>query len=187
CRKMGRGRQEVRVFRWVRERLGQGRAALPDLAPVTLEPIGWVRNGVRRPSRTRDWRAVRSELVLREELAEALLGLEAYSHVLVLTWLHLVGPEERRLRRIHPQGDARYPLQGVLALRTPARPNPIGVTAARLLAVRGTVLEVAGLDAVHGTPVLDVKPYLPQYDAVPEARTPDWGRRARPDGGKSHA
>lgn len=165
------------MFRWLRERLGSGAGEEPAPAPVTLEPIGWVRNGVRRPSRRRDWGAVRSDLVLREDLAEALLGLEDYSHVLVLTWLHLTGPEERALRRIYPQGDRRYPLQGVLALRTPARPNPIGVTAARLLAVRGHVLEVAGLDAVHGTPVLDVKPYLPQYDAVPEARTPDWGRR----------
>jgi tRNA (Thr-GGU) A37 N-methylase len=65
----------------------------------------------------------------------------------------------------------------VLALRTPARPNPIGVSAVRLLAVRGNVLEVAGLDAVHGTPVLDVKPYLPPYDAIPDARMPDWSGR----------
>jgi tRNA-Thr(GGU) m(6)t(6)A37 methyltransferase TsaA len=142
--------------------------------PVALRPIGVVLNGVRDPRRD-GWEQVVSEVRLREDLAPALLGLDGYSHVIILFFLHGV-PEERRGMplQIHPRGDERYPLQGVLATRTQHRPNPIGVAVVPLLRVERATLTVRGLDAIDGTPVLDIKPYIPHYDAVAGATVPGW-------------
>jgi tRNA-Thr(GGU) m(6)t(6)A37 methyltransferase TsaA len=157
----------------------EGPGPLPE---VSLRPIGVVRNGVRQP-RAEGWEGVESRIVLRRDLSPALLGLADYSHVIVVFWLHLV-PEELRGGRLqlHPRDDPRYPLQGVLATRSQSRPNPLGVAAVPLLAVRGHVLRVRGLDAVDGTPVLDIKPYIPHYDAVPAARIPAWADATRGTG-----
>ena len=149
-----------------------------------VRAIGVVRNGVRDAGR-RDWGGVRSRVELDAGLGESLLGLGDYSHVWVLGWLHLVPGELRERRRAHPAGRGRLPLQGALALRGGARPNPLSITACELLAVeeppagkaeRGGALVVSGLDLVDGTPVLDVKPYIAAYDAVPGATLPRWAR-----------
>jgi tRNA-Thr(GGU) m(6)t(6)A37 methyltransferase TsaA len=71
-------------------------------------------------------------------------------------------------------GDPALPLLGIFATRTQLRPNPIGVSVVPLLARKGNVLRVRGLDAIDGTPVLDVKPYIPHYDSVPQATIPAW-------------
>ena len=138
-----------------------------------IEPIGRVANGENDVSR-QDWRGVESAIVLREGLGEALLGLDGYSHVIVLGWLDRVPAELRARRRAHPAGDEQLPLQGALALRGGARPNPVSLTVCRLLGVDGDSLRVEGLDLVDGTPVLDVKPYIAFYDAVTNATIPRW-------------
>jgi tRNA-Thr(GGU) m(6)t(6)A37 methyltransferase TsaA len=140
---------------------------------VSLKPIGIVRNGVREP-RMEGWENVLSDIIVRKNLEEALNGLEGYSHVVVLFYLHRVSEDERERTQCHPRGDDRYPLQGVLATRTQHRPNPIGVSVVHLLRRRRNVLRVRGLDAINGTPVLDIKPYIPHYDAPDEVRVPDW-------------
>jgi len=145
----------------------------PGLPPIPVEPIGWVRNDVTDPRR-HDWSGVRSAIVLRPELAAALDGLAGFSHVIVVCWLDRVTEAERRLTRVHPAGDPRLPARGVLALRTHHRPNPIGVSVVRLEGIAGAVVRVRGLDAADRTPVLDLKPYVPHYDSVPDARLPDW-------------
>lgn len=137
--------------------------------------MGHVVNGEPDPARV-EWAHVRSEIRLREGLGEALLGLDGYSHVLVIGWLDRVPAALRDRLRAHPAGDQRLPLQGALALRGGARPNPLSVTICRLLAVDGDALWVEGLDLIDGTPVLDVKPYVPFYDAPPEASIPDWAQ-----------
>lgn len=145
----------------------------PTLADITLRPIGVVRNNV-KGLRTH-WEDVRSRVVLRPELAEALLGLDGYSHVIVLFWPHLIPDDVRGSKpRLHPMDDPANPLQGVLATRAQIRHNPILCSAVPLLKVEGNVVHVRGLDAVDGTPVLDLKPYVPHFDAVPDARVPDW-------------
>ena len=116
-----------------------------------------------------------SRIVVRPELADALLGLERYSHVLVLFWPHRVPADVIGSKhRLHPRDDPANPLQGVLATRSQIRFNPILVTAVRLLGVKGNVLRVRGLDAIDGTPVLDIKPYVPYFDSVPDAAVPGW-------------
>ena len=139
---------------------------------LTLHPIGVVRNDV--PPGTRDvrWQDVESEIVVNPEWAGALDGVEGFSHLWVLFYFSQSPPPESL--RTHPQGRADAPLVGRFATRTPVRPNPIGLTPVELLAVEGNRLCVRGLDTFDGTPVLDLKPYLPGGDSLPEARVPDW-------------
>lgn len=140
---------------------------------IVLTPIGVVRSAEREVSR-QDWRGVRSRIELAPPFEEALLGLEDYSHILVVGWLHEIPEDLRERLRAYPSGDERYPLQGALALRGGARPNPLSVTVCRLRRVEGATLEVEDLDLVDGTPVLDVKPYIAVYDAFPKAKLPKW-------------
>jgi tRNA-Thr(GGU) m(6)t(6)A37 methyltransferase TsaA len=162
-------------------RLFSRRPELPPLDDITLRPIGAVKNGIKEPMPS-GWADVRSRIVLRPELAEALLGLDGYSHVYVLFWPHQIPDEVRGSKpRLHPLDDPANPLQGILATRSQIRFNPILVSVVPLLKVRGNVLHVRGLDAVDGSPVLDVKPYISYYDSVPEGTVPQWvEERAQP-------
>ena len=89
-------------------------------------------------------------------------------------------PEERQTLQVHPRRDPANPLTGVFACRAPVRPNLIGFTACRIIKVEGNVVEVADLDARDGSPILDLKPYIPGGDAIPEAVTPEWLKRSKP-------
>lgn len=144
------------------------------LGPLEITPIGVVRND-EHDVRRQDWSRVRSEVELRPELADALDGLDGFSHVIVVGWLDQIPDELRERRQAYPGGDERLPLLGSFALRG-ARPNPIAVTVCRLRGVEGSTLRVEGLDLVDGTPVLDVKPYIAAYDAVPDAKLPQWAQ-----------
>ncbi len=155
-------------------RLFNRQPELPPLADINLRPIGIVRNGIKEPM-PRGWDEVKSRIALRPELAEALLGLDTYSHIYVLFWPHQIPEEVRGSKpRLHPLDDPANPLQGVLATRSQIRFNPILVSTVALTKVEGNVLHVRGLDAVDGSPVLDVKPYIPYHDSVPEAKVPQW-------------
>ena len=166
-------------MRWLSRRLdglrgllGMRVPAVPR-EPAVFRPIGVVRNSVREP-RMDGWEQVRSDLIVRDDLLAALDGIESYSHLIVVFSFHRLPEEERTTGRLHPRGDARLPEQGVLATRSQRRPNAIGVAVVPLLRRRRNILRVQGLDAIDGTPVLDIKPYLPPYDSVPDARMPDW-------------
>jgi tRNA (adenine37-N6)-methyltransferase len=141
-------------------------------ASIHLRPIGVVRNDERDLARV-DWSKVDSRIDLDAGLGEALLGLRDYTHVIVIGWLDRYPPEYLARRTAYPSGDERLPLQGVLALRG-ARPNPVSVTVCELRRVEGDSITVRGLDLVDGTPVIDVKPYIAFYDAVPKAKIPKW-------------
>ena len=155
-------------------RLFSRRPELPPLSDITLRPIGAVRNRIKEPMSS-GWAEVRSRIVVRPELEEALLGLEGYSHIYVLFWPHQIPDGVRGSKpTLHPLDDPANPLQGVLATRSQIRFNPVLVSVVPLLKVRGNVLHVRGLDAVDGSPVLDVKPYIPHFDGVPDARVPQW-------------
>lgn len=154
--------------------VGHGEEPFPELPEITLRPIGVVSNGKTEPPKD-GWDDVVSRVVIRPELEDALLGLDGWSHVIVLFWPHLVPDDMRGSKhQLHPRDDPENPLQGVLATRAQIRFNPILSTAVRLLEVKGNVLKVRGLDALDGTPVLDVKPYIPRFDSVPDATMPEW-------------
>ncbi len=144
---------------------------------LVLEPIGFVRNGVAEPIHW-GWEEIESVLELHEKLGPALDGIEGFSHLLVLFWLHGVDPEKRRLLRIRPRDQQDLPEVGVLATRTQYRPNPIGATVVRLLDRDGCRLRVRGLDAVDGTPVIDIKPWA-FWEPLEDVRWPWWVDRLR--------
>ena len=139
---------------------------------MTLRAIGTVRNEVTQP-RHRGWEEVISEIVIDSHLSQGLAGLDGFSHIKVLFWMHKVAAGEPALK-IHPRGKPEIPLVGLFATRSPRRPNPIGETTVRLLERRGNILRVGGLDAISGTPVIDIKPYIPGNDSVAGAKVPPW-------------
>jgi tRNA-Thr(GGU) m(6)t(6)A37 methyltransferase TsaA len=143
------------------------------VTPISLTPIGRVASPV-TAQQDADWGRVVARVVLEPAYAAGLRGLDGFSHALVVTWLH-----EARFDAAHdlvrrPRGLATMPETGIFAQRAKDRPNPIGVTAVRIAAVGPGWVEVAGLDAIDGTPVLDLKPYVPQFDRVDAARVPAW-------------
>jgi len=147
------------------------------LEPFAVKPIGVVRNSLTAP-RTGFWEGLESTIVVQDRWASALDGLEGFSHIFVIYWMHLISENLRATTtHVHPRGDHRIPLQGVFATRSPVRPNPIGLRVVALLERRGNVLRVRGLDAIDGTPVLDLKPYLFYYDGVAESTVPDWAQK----------
>ena len=166
----------LRLLDWFSGRFGVGRTAVPR-EPVSIRPIGVVRNSVAQP-RPEGWEHVRSDIIVRDDVVAMLDGIDGYSHVLVVFAFDRV-PESEQRARLRPGNDSRIPEQGVLATRSQLRPSPIGVSVVRLLKRRGGILRVQGLDAIDGTPVLDLKPYFPNYDAVPDAGIPDWARTLR--------
>jgi len=140
---------------------------------INLVPIGRVVNGIEHPSNVK-WETIISEVVIAPQLVEALDGIDGFSHVLIIFYLHQVDEDRRSLLQVHPENKEELPLVGVFATRSPVRPNPIGVTVVKLLECQENVLKVLGLDAYDGTPVLDVKPYLRRGDLIEEATMPDW-------------
>ena len=137
---------------------------------INIRPIGVVETDATQDE-VRDRGRV-SRIVLRSGLEEALEGLEEFSHLYVLFWMHEV-PGEVKPLRVHPRGRRELPTVGVLATRSRLRPNSIGLTLVELLGVEGRTLTVRGLDAFHGTPVLDVKPFDGR-DVAEDARVPGW-------------
>jgi tRNA-Thr(GGU) m(6)t(6)A37 methyltransferase TsaA len=122
---------------------------------VVFRPIGHVKNTFDQLARPEEIRAVRSRIVLDPDLIPGLVGLEPGQQIMVIFVFHRSAGFDLQQ---HPRGDATRPLRGVFALRSPRRPNPIGVSLVRLIAYHENILEVDGLDAINGTPVLDIKP-----------------------------
>jgi tRNA-Thr(GGU) m(6)t(6)A37 methyltransferase TsaA len=139
-----------------------------------LEPVGFVSTeAVDKEVRDRN---VVSRIVFREEYTEALEGVEEFSHLFVLFWLHEMSDEGKRILKVHPRGRGDMPLLGIFATRTPHRPNPIGLTRVKLLKIEGNVITVQGLDAYDGTPVLDIKPF-DSWDTTEDFRVPEWWKK----------
>ena len=128
--------------------------------PIELQPVGHVESSLTdRASAPRqgDEGAPEARLVFEESVRGALEGLEVGAEVLVLTWLDLA---DRGVLSVHPRGDVTRARQGVFATRSPDRPNPIGLHRVRVVGIDGLRLRVADLEALDGTPILDLKPVL---------------------------
>jgi tRNA-Thr(GGU) m(6)t(6)A37 methyltransferase TsaA len=143
-------------------------------SPISLQAIGVVHSDFKEPTSARlDLKKIRAGIEINPDLTEALEGLEGFSHIIVLYWLHRAVFDKNNLKT-YPMGNQNVPLQGLFAVRTPKRPNPIGLSIVRLLSRKGNILYVQGLDAIDGSLVLDVKPYIPGYDSAAGATVPDW-------------
>ena len=132
-----------------------------------------MRNGRDSPA-DRGWGSVESVIEIDPAFAEGLEGLDMFSHVVVLFFMHRDPDREAITLTRRPRGRADMPLLGVFAGRGRMRPNPVGITAVPIVRVESGRLTVRGLDAVDGTPVLDLKPYVPIFDRVEGARVPEW-------------
>lgn len=115
-----------------------------------------------------------SELTIDKQWEPLLDGIEGFSHILVLYWPHLIDPSRRNLKKVHPMGRKSLPEQGIFATCSPARPNPVLVSAVALKERKGNVLTVQGLEAVDGSPIIDIKPYSPSYMISEALKSPDW-------------
>jgi len=140
---------------------------------MTLKPIGVVRNKVKQPIR-HGWGEIVSEIIVDSDLTEALDNLDEFSHLIVLYWMHQLPAGRQLPHKVHPMGKPELPLVGRFATRSPSRPNPVGQATVKLLERHDNILKVKGLDAIDGTPVIDIKPYLPGYDSADDAKVPLW-------------
>jgi tRNA-Thr(GGU) m(6)t(6)A37 methyltransferase TsaA len=113
---------------------------------------------------------------MKRQYVGGLKGLEDFSHIIVLFFL---SRSKGIGMQVHPKGRTDLPLVGMFATRSPRRPNPIAMTICRLLKRKGGRLTVRGLDAIDGTPVIDIKPYIPDNDQVKKARVAGWIRKLR--------
>ena len=141
---------------------------------LQVEPIGFV--SALRPHAEDDfWGGEESRIDLTEAFtADALQGLADFSHVEVLFFFHEVAPSRIITGARHPRNNTAWPAVGIFAQRAKNRPNRMGSTICRLLRVEGTRLHVAELDAIHGTPVLDIKPVMAEFLPRGQIRQPAW-------------
>ncbi len=156
---------------------------------IDLTPIGEVRTSATEEEIRAETAGIEGELEILSEYAPALEGIDGYSHLLVLFYFHRlrpdqIGPLQVRPRRLTRRGfrEEDLPLLGVLALDSPTRPNPIGLTLVQFLRRNGNSLSVRGLDCFDGTPILDIKAY--QSDYQPDRfSVPEWYERLMNESG----
>ena len=137
---------------------------------IKLKPIGFAKNNIKKP-RFGNFAEEISEIIVDEKFAGALKGIDDYSHVIIVYWMD--GVKEHVITH-QPQGNPNVPVVGIFACRCPQRPNPIAITTVRLMAHEGNRIKVKGLDILDGTPIIDIKPYWPQYDKVENEKIPTW-------------
>lgn len=144
---------------------------------IEMTLIGRVEGGRDVPEDD-DWGQSRARVVLDPARFddEALLGLDSFSHAEIVYVFDRVGEHQIVTGARHPRGNTAWPRIGIFAQRGKNRPNRIGVTVCEIVAVNGRTLEVKGLDAIDGTPVLDIKPVMSGFLPRGAIREPDWAR-----------
>jgi tRNA-Thr(GGU) m(6)t(6)A37 methyltransferase TsaA len=147
---------------------------------IEIRPIGYVRGGRTDPIDD-DWGDVEAviELDAAQFDPDVTAGLDAFSHLDVVYVFHLVDDAKIETRARHPRNNTDWPLVGIFAQRAKGRPNRIGVTTCEIVAVDGLRITVRGLDAIDGTPVVDLKPYMLEFAPRSEGREPAWARELR--------
>jgi tRNA-Thr(GGU) m(6)t(6)A37 methyltransferase TsaA len=140
---------------------------------IKLTPIGTVRSHITEAI-DENWGNVISTIKVNTEWSPGLLGLDLFSHAVIITFLHQAFFDREKHLQRRPRNWSHLPLLGIFAQRAKNRPNPIGITVVKIMSILQDELVVQGLDAVDGTPVLDIKPYFLQYDHAPDPITPAW-------------
>lgn len=163
---------------------------------IVLNPVGVIRNKLKEPflvagadgikmrgcidTVRRNIRKIREEvshIIVNENLMDILVGIDKYSHLVVLYWGHKISEKSRLLTKVHPMGRKEFPEVGIFSTCSPARPNPVLMSVVRLCARKENVLEVTGLDAIDGSPVIDIKPYVKDFYPQQEVLIPEWMQR----------
>jgi tRNA (adenine37-N6)-methyltransferase len=143
---------------------------------ITFKPIGVVSSPLMEQT-DENWGKIVSRILLKPEYAGGLSGLEEFSHAVIVTYLHQARYDREKHLQRRPMGLEDMPHVGIFSQRAKDRPNPIGVTTVRIIAVGEDFLEVQGLDAIDGTPVVDIKPYFPHFDRIDSPTVPEWVSR----------
>ena len=119
-----------------------------------------------------------ASLEIFEEFVDGLLGIEQFSHLILLCWFQKSDTKAKRSTlRVHPRADKANPLTGVFATRSPRRPNPVAIYVSRVREIHGNQIAIDPIDALDGTPVIDIKPYIPLSDSIPDAKVPEWAAK----------
>lgn len=148
---------------------------------IELQPVAYV-NNVRSEIKDDQWGDVVSEIVLTDEFEEAALkGLEEFSHAEILYYFDKADLTKTGKGVRHPRGNKEWPLTGIFAQRAKDRPNHIGLCTVKLLKCQGKSLFVKGLDAIDGTPVLDIKPVMKEFLPREEVKQPPWATELMKD------
>lgn len=143
---------------------------------VAVKTIGYVETEASHEELRRDRWKILSRIVLYEAYADGLRGLDEYSHVMVVYWMHELAGSKKIQLIVRPRGRPDLPEVGIFATRNPSRPNPIAVTVVELVQILKNTLVVRGLDALNRSPVLDIKPY-DYYDVFPDIKVPHWFKK----------
>ncbi len=151
------------------------------MSEITVMPIGHVHN-TRLNLADDNWGGIVSEIRLDESLPEESLdGIETFSHAEILFYFDQVADEEDILMFRHPRGNKNWPRVGIFAQRNKDRPNYLGLTMVSILKREGRSLFVKGLDAVDGTPVLDIKPVFVEFLPREAIHQPEWSHELMKD------
>lgn len=141
---------------------------------IELNAIGFV-NSPRKTPEDDLWGTVESTITVNLEIPpDALHGLEQFSHAEIVFYMHLVQTSKIEVGSRHPRNNTAWPKVGIFAQRGKNRPNQIGVTICEILRVDGRVVHLRGLDAIDGTPVLDIKPYIREFGPRSASEQPPW-------------
>lgn len=141
---------------------------------IVLQPIGIVRNS-RQDAGDDYWGGIRSEIILAEPLsAESLAGIEEFSHAEIIFYFHQVEDSKIVTEARHPRNNSLWPKVGILAQRGKNRPNRLGLSIVKVIKREGNKLYVEGLDAIDGTPVLDIKPVMKEFLPQENIKQPEW-------------
>ena len=163
---------------------------------ICVQPVGVIRNSIKYPSLkandsgismqgeredvrvgVRESYRMLSDIVINKDVEDILDGIEEYSHIVVLYWAHMIPEESRLLTKVHPMGSRDIPATGIFSTCSPARPNPVLATVVRLCGRKENILQVSGLDAVDGSPVIDIKPYVREFYLREDVSIPEWMQR----------
>jgi len=162
---------------------------------IKIIPIGYVKNDIKHTTfqqnmdvsqrkrqsqlKYKQIKQTISELIIDPSYEDMLDGVENFSHIVVIYWPHLLTDEQRKLRKVHPMGRKDLPIQGIFATRSPARPNSILISTVELLKRQNNLLQVKGLEALDGSPILDIKTYIQISDQVTNPVFPEWVHQIR--------
>jgi tRNA-Thr(GGU) m(6)t(6)A37 methyltransferase TsaA len=156
-------------------------ADLAEGSQWTVRAIGYV-SSPRVEAADDDWGDIEATISLAPAYGpDALLGLDGFSHVEVIFLFHLVEADEVETGSRVPRGNPRWPKVGIFAQRAKNRPNRLGLATCELVGVRGTEIRVRGLDAIDGTPVLDIKPFMAEFGPRSPVAQPPWSRELMAD------
>lgn len=140
----------------------------------SIEPIAFVKNK-RKGTDDDFWGEVISEILISEKISgKSIIGINEFSHLEIIFYFHLADPSSISISSSHPRGNKSFPESGIFSQRKKERPNLIGTSIVKLLKTEKNILTVEGLDAIDGTPVIDIKPVFREFLPSEEITQPEW-------------